>query len=305
VSFSTLTRFARQHAYRLVMPPALAFSVSLGTAVLPDGASIPGVDQATMAISMTPWAASKSASQPSEVATITTPVVPTVATAEPTATSGDESTTVATTPEPAPVAEAAPVEAPVVAMAPAAPVAEPKALAWGAVVSPTFVARVHQMCADLGCESNDLMAAMAFESVETFSPSVRNPMSGATGLIQFMSDTARGLGTSTEELAAMSAESQLEYVDRYMRPYQGRLSSISDIYMAILWPRAVGQAEDYPLFPSGTIQYTQNAHLDVDGDGVVTKQEAAGLVTSKLRKGQRPEYVLVESPTIGVASNRS
>jgi hypothetical protein len=65
--------------------------------------------------------------------------------------------------------------------------------------------------------------------------------------------------------------------------------------MAILWPRAVGEAENYPLFPSGSIQYAQNAHLDVDGDGVVTKQEAAGLVTAKLRKGQSPEFLLVET----------
>src|SRR5205823_3605794 len=85
--------------------------------------------------------------------------------------------------------------------------AEPgKPLAWGAVVSPTFVAKVHQICADLGCQANDLMAAIAFESVETFSPSVRNPMSGATGLIQFMDDTARNLGTSTDALSAMSPE---------------------------------------------------------------------------------------------------
>lgn len=41
------------------------------------------------------------------------------------------------------------------------------------------------------------MAAMAFESGETFSPSIKNAAgSGAVGLIQFMPSTAKALGTS-------------------------------------------------------------------------------------------------------------
>jgi hypothetical protein len=205
----------------------------------------------------------------------------------------------ASTPEAA--AEVAPVEMPVaVAVEPTR-----KPLAWGAVVSPTFVSKVYRMCESLGCEANDLMAAMAFESVETFSPSVRNPISGATGLIQFMADTARNLGTSQDALAEMSAEEQLTYVEAYFQPFRGRLTNLPDIYMAILWPRGVGQPEDYPLFPSGSIQYAQNANLDVDGDGVVSKHEASGLVAAKLRKGLRSEYALVDAPVAGAISPRS
>ena len=42
-----------------------------------------------------------------------------------------------------------------------------------------------------------LLACMAFESGMSFCSSIRNAASGATGLIQFMPSTARGLGTTT------------------------------------------------------------------------------------------------------------
>ena len=92
------------------------------------------------------------------------------------------------------------------------------------------------------------MAAMAFESAETFSPSVRNRLSGATGLIQFMPSTAQRLGTTTDALAAMTPEKQLDYVSRYFSPYSGRLGTIEDVYMVILWPKAVGASNDTALF---------------------------------------------------------
>jgi hypothetical protein len=175
----------------------------------------------------------------------------------------------------------------VAGLAPAAPVPA-GGLAWGARVSPTFRDEVRAMCGRLGCAPDHLMAAMAFESVETFSPAVRNQLSGATGLIQFMPETARQLGTNLEELSALTAEDQLQYVEKYFQPFRGKLTSLEDIYMAILWPRAVGQPNDYVLFAEGSIQYTQNAKLDDDGDGYITKAETASLVNSKLVKGQRP-----------------
>lgn len=66
--------------------------------------------------------------------------------------------------------------------------------------------------------ANAFMACMAFETMETFKPDIRplrkdgSRISSAVGLIQFLERTARGLGTSTAALAAMSREKQLEYV---------------------------------------------------------------------------------------------
>lgn len=96
-------------------------------------------------------------------------------------------------------------------------------LRWGAKVSQTFKERVIWIAQDLGFDPNWLMDCMAFESGESFSPSVRNGAgSGATGLIQFMPSTARALGTTTDRLAAMTAEDQLNFVCTLRRPDLGR-----------------------------------------------------------------------------------
>lgn len=164
----------------------------------------------------------------------------------------------------------------------------PVGLAWGAKVSAVFRDRVRWMAEDLQLEANDLMACMAWESGRSFRADVKNMAgSGATGLIQFMPATARSLGTTVEALAAMTAEDQLNFVWKYFKPHKGRLTSLADIYMAILWPAAVGKADDFALFTGG-VAYRQNAGLDTNRDGKVTKAEAARKVLGLLEEGLRP-----------------
>ncbi len=170
-------------------------------------------------------------------------------------------------------------------------------LAWGKEVSEEFCQRVREIADSLGTDPNYLMACMAFESGETFSPAVKNAVgSGAIGLIQFMPSTAQAVGTSTEELAEMTAEEQLDYVEKYFKPSRGKLKSLDDVYMAILWPAAVGKPPEHVLFrkndPDHPKRYLQNAGLDFNKDGVVTKAEAAGRVRKKLEKGLQPEFAL-------------
>ena len=170
-------------------------------------------------------------------------------------------------------------------------VADRRPIAWGAYVSPTFRERVWWIADTLGLNPDDLMACMAWESGETFSPSVKNAAgSGATGLIQFMPSTAVALGTSTQKLAAMTAEDQLNYVYKYFRPFAGRLNNLGDIYMAILWPRGVGQPDSYVLWDAGKSPTTfrQNAGLDVNKDRKVTRAECLSKIEGKLAKGLLP-----------------
>lgn len=180
---------------------------------------------------------------------------------------------------------------PVITATPATP-KQHDVIAWGAKVSPSFKRKVLEMTTRLQISPDFLMACMAFESGETFSPAVRNAAgSGATGLIQFMPSTAKALHTTTEALAAMNAEQQLVYVERYFRPYKGRIRTIEDIYMTILYPKAIGQTTDYVLFSGSTKAYRQNKGLDADGDKAVNKYEAAAAVRAKYHKGLRAGYI--------------
>ena len=141
-------------------------------------------------------------------------------------------------------------------------------------------------------EPSWLMACIAWESGRTFSASVKNMAgSGAVGLIQFMPATAKGLGTSVEALASMTAEDQLNYVYRYFRPWKGKLRSLADVYMTILWPAAVGKPEGAVLWDRSNrpTTYRQNAGLDVNRDGEITKAEAAAKVSGLLVEGLKPE----------------
>lgn len=172
-----------------------------------------------------------------------------------------------------------------------------RSLAWGARVSPEFRAKVFAICAELGMQPDWLMACMAFESAETFRPDIRNAAgSGAVGLIQFMPATARGLGTTADQLAQMTAEDQLDYVRRYFLPYGFRLKSLSDTYMAILWPAAIGRAESAALWTQAErpTTYRQNAGLDANRDGTITKAEAAAKVQATLLRGMQPGNLWTE-----------
>ena len=148
-----------------------------------------------------------------------------------------------------------------------------------------FTTKVSTIADELGADPADLMAVMRFETGGTLDPKEKNQAgSGATGLIQFMPKTAQSLtGADSREAAiklmeSMSPVEQLDYVKKYLAPFKGRLKSLDDVYMAVLYPRAVGKDPDYALFERGTKAYWQNRGLDIDKDGIVTKSEAASKV---------------------------
>ncbi|EAR15442.1 hypothetical protein RB2501_13979 [Robiginitalea biformata HTCC2501] len=95
------------------------------------------------------------------------------------------------------------------------------------------------------------MAVINFETAGTFSTSIKNPFSGATGLIQFMPATASSLGTSTTQLAAMSFTEQLDFVEKYYRPYKQRIRGFVDLYLATFFPAAIGKPDSWVLSAPG------------------------------------------------------
>jgi peptidoglycan hydrolase-like protein with peptidoglycan-binding domain len=159
---------------------------------------------------------------------------------------------------------------------------------FGKKVSKEFKNKVISICKNLGIDPDFLMASIAFESGESFSSSVENAAgSGAVGLIQFMPATAKGLGTTTEELKKMTAEKQLDYVEKFFSSSKGKIKNLDDVYMAILWPAAIGKPDNFVLFEKGTNAYTQNSGLDIDSDGKITKSEAAAMVRAKYNRGKQ------------------
>ena len=162
----------------------------------------------------------------------------------------------------------------------------------GKNVTSEFKSKVLEISNKLKIDPDDLMAIMAFES--GFDPSIRNKTSGATGLIQFMSSTAKKLGTTTDKLAQMSAVQQLDYVYEYLKGYTGKMNNVQDAYMAVFMPIAVGKSNDFVIGIKGSTDkignvsygsvYSQNSILDINKDGKITKEEAASLVEKTMNR---------------------
>lgn len=151
-------------------------------------------------------------------------------------------------------------------------------------VTPEFLRQVEGMSQRLGARPEHIMAAMSFETGGSFDPGQRNNAGGsATGLIQFMPDTARGLGTTTAELARMTPTEQLAYVERYFEPHRGQLHDLEGVYTSILAGHPANGDES--LFRQGTRAYTANAPLDVNRDGVITAAEATSHVRARMGAG--------------------
>jgi len=149
-----------------------------------------------------------------------------------------------------------------------------------------FLAKVSDISAQLGILPDWLMVIMKTES--NLDPAAVNPYSGATGLIQFMPDTASSLGTSTSALKLMDNLTQLDYVYRYFAPYAGRIKSPTDLYVITFFPRALGKPDDYVL-QTDTITAAriagQNAPYDLNKNQEITAGELKMAFSKKIPSG--------------------
>lgn len=165
---------------------------------------------------------------------------------------------------------------------------------WGMKFTEQEIAKLRQVVRNLGLPPHnvqDFMGCMAWETGETFSPSIKSPVSTATGLIQFMKNTAIGLGTTVEALAKMSVVEQLGYVEKHFLPYRKKIQNLGDIYLSILWPAGIGKPDTHVLWEEGDGQYLPNKGIDFNADGKITRLECIQKVRNKLVKGFLPGNV--------------
>ncbi|MFN3941488.1 MAG: transglycosylase SLT domain-containing protein [Flavobacterium sp.] len=169
----------------------------------------------------------------------------------------------------------------------------------------SFLEKVVQICTRLEINPNWLMAIMYFESAKTFSPTIRNPHTGAIGLIQFMPNTAKNLGTSIEALSKMTALQQLDFVERYLRPYKGRINNYTDTYFAVFFPLAIGKSDDWVLSAknlSESLIARQNPVFDVNRDQKIQVHEVRQVMLRKLPSEwlKNTAFTIVRNTALGI-----
>jgi hypothetical protein len=135
-----------------------------------------------------------------------------------------------------------------------------------------FMSEVNRVSARFGVDPLDMLAVMRAES--RLDPTAQNPRSRATGLIQFIPQTAAALGTTVEEIRGMSAAQQMQLVERYFQMVglpQG--ASRGTLYAYVYLPgraRSAISRGDGVLSRNPENFYTANPGLDADNDGVIT-----------------------------------
>ena len=143
-------------------------------------------------------------------------------------------------------------------------------VAYSDKVGEAFIKKVIDISQKININPSWLMMVMYKETGGTFSPSIKNPTSTASGLIQFMEATAKQLGTTTAKLRKMSAIEQLDYVYLYFKPFTNKLNSFSDTYFAVFYPKAIGKPDTWK-FPEWV--YRSNRGLDLNKNGIITVGE--------------------------------
>ena len=149
-----------------------------------------------------------------------------------------------------------------------------------------FLSEVQRICTLLGMSPDHLMLVMWAES--RLNHRAVNPLSNATGLIQFMPATATGLGTTVTKLRNMTNVEQLAWVYKYFLPYKGKLHTVYDVYKAVFFPASLGKPKDWVFQTSRLSAKTvADANRIIDNfprDGKITVAEFETYVEQYLKK---------------------
>lgn len=168
-----------------------------------------------------------------------------------------------------------------------------------------FTAKVESIANSLGYNPNWLMAIMHSETGGTFSSKARNPLSGATGLIQFMPSTAEWLGTSTSALYNMSRLQQLDFVFLYFKKWKdtGKVAkNYTDLYMITFYPYAVGRPDSFILGSEVSNEMARKIaqlnNFDYNNDGYISVADFKQFVYRQYIMKYVPDNLLhlLESP---------
>lgn len=150
-----------------------------------------------------------------------------------------------------------------------------------------------------GFEAAWIAAVMSFETAGTFDPTVRNRWSTAVGLVQWTTIAAAAQQTTVAEIAKLSRLEQLELaIDRFkLASNIAPLVTLADYYMAVFAPAFVGAPSSARMYTRPRAAYRYNERLDVNEDGIITKDEAARPIQALLDDAATRPPLSAHEPT--------
>jgi len=170
-----------------------------------------------------------------------------------------------------------------------------------------------KMAARLLTNPDYIAAAMAVETGRTFSTSAENPLSHAIGLIQFMPNpggsaskltglpSGIGSGSGFEFLKSLSQVDQLAYVEKYFKPFAGKMQNPNDAYLAVFYPSAMGKPADYVIASEGSKVYEQNKGFDTAKKGYITAGDVGAAAQHMLSQAAKVARIPITPEDLGPA----
>lgn len=167
---------------------------------------------------------------------------------------------------------------------------------------------IAEVASRIGVNPNDLAAVISFETAGTFSPSIKNPKSSATGLIQFMSGSGgtkgKYYGMSRGAFASLSFEEQMIYVEKYFKERGFRSDKprdVADTYTAVT---GYGY-RDIPKYNARGVRidaYHLNRVWDSNKDGYIAKGE---MVQNDQFKAHQKQYFIQNDNKITTPTDKA
>ena len=108
---------------------------------------------------------------------------------------------------------------------------------------------------------------------------IRNKTSGTVGLFQFTRGTAKGLGTSVEEIGRMTPAQQVDVYNKYLRSYKGGGVGSLSVYGAA--PSFAHRSDDTVVYKVGSEAWRINKAYRPADNGPITVGSLKRYLTSK------------------------
>jgi hypothetical protein len=148
-----------------------------------------------------------------------------------------------------------------------------------------FLSKCQSLASKYGCQLNEILGVMHFESAATMSPAIQNKF-GYTGLIQLGNSAcvtltrAYGQTVTTDMLKRMSRVEYMDWVEKYYDYWIKALSvpqpmNLAKLYLIIAYPAASKYDSNYPFGPVGSAVWTNNPAWRSGGGGPVTPASIA------------------------------
>ena len=164
-------------------------------------------------------------------------------------------------------------------------------------LSPVFFSELTAMCARLGCDSLDMLKVMFSEG--GVRATAHNQASDASGLIQFIPSTLRGVGWTdgTAAFRQLPAEAQLPFVEKFFQPFKSKgLNTVTRVYQAVFLPASLdaGAGDDTVVCGQQgpfAAAYASNRTVDRAGKGFISVGDLRAAVENRARGSRWDEIV--------------